>query len=609
MNYRRSQKDGHKQTTKRKPAESDSPILPQGGTLRAAWRLVQPFWKSEQRWKAYGLLAFLLAEALASAGLQVWFNKWNGRFMDAIARYDEAVIWPLAGQFIGIVTAFVAMALAAMLASSTLTILWREWLTHRFIDRWLARDAFYRIEREQTVDNPDQRITVDIDALVTQTQTLFLGLIKTGASLVAFVAVLWTLSGPIDFSLLGTRWRVPGYLVWVALAYALVTSWIVHVAGRRLMPLTFQKERAEADFRFMMAGVREHAEQVALYHGSDTESTRMKSGFEAVRANFWQIVRFRLRFEPINVLITYISLVFAYFVALPRYLRHAISFGDLTQLSGAFMAVNSALSWFIHSYAALQHYRVVVARLAGLQQEAERGEASSSGKKCGPENILRTSVQQSMLDVQALSLYTPEGRLLAQPLTFKVVPGDRWLIRGKSGAGKSTLMRTLAGIWPYGTGIVNLPQHASLLFLPQKTYVPPGTLQNALCYPASADTFDIARCKQALEDCRLGQYVASLNESDRWGQRLSPGEQQRLAFARVLLHRPDYVFMDEATSAVDEGTERHLYETLIRQLPASSLISVSHHAALEQWHTQTLEILPACSSPDSSVPALVIDAQ
>lgn len=566
-------------------AERDSPALHAGvrASLHAAGRLARPFWVSEHRYQAWALLAVLAGETVASAYMTVWLNAWNGRFMDALARYDAVALTQIMGEFAILLATFVVLGVIAMLTGSMLQILWRRWMTEHFLDAWLGDSAFYRIERDQQVDNPDQRIVQDIDQFVTASCTLSVGLVGTLVRLVSFSLILWRLSGPLSVHVAHRAASVPGYMLWAALIFALLTSCVTHWIGRPLMRLSFNKEGAEAHFRFMAASVREYAEQIALYRGASAEGRRMRASFDAISGNFWQIVRFNLRFNPLTTAITYISMVVPTFVVLPRYMAHAVTLGSMMRLSGAFAAVNGSLSWFVQNYQALQSYRAIVARLDGLEQ------AIASRQSQGDAGSIVCSVgAQRCLCAEHLTLRTPEGRLLAEGVSLAVHPAERWLIRGPSGVGKSTLIRALAGIWPYGCGRVTVPAGCSVLFLSQKNYVPAGTLKAALCYPDADDAFDDEACANALTACRLERYLGGLYEVSRWGHRLSPGEQQRLAFARVLLQRPDFLLLDESTSALDPEMESCLYRTVIERLPDTAIASIAHHRGLEAFHTHSL---------------------
>lgn len=538
------------------------------GTLRAAWRLIRPFCASEHKWSA----AVLLVVALALTVVRTWtllaFNSWNGSFGDALMHFDVPAALRLAVQFVLIIACFVVLDVGDMVAGSALQIQWRTWQTDRMVSRWLARDSFYRIEREASIDNPDQRITEDVNQLVTLTFQFTVELFGTLLQVVSFSVILWKLSGPLDFHALGYAWSIPGYMFWIAILYAAVTSGVVSLFGRSLGRLTFDQQRAEADFRFMSAAVREHAEQIALYHGSRTEIRRMMTSFAAIRQNFWQIVRFNIAFRPVTTTIQYVSVLFPMIAALPRYFAHAVSFGGMARLSSAFSTVNQSLSWFIQSYTRLQQYRVVVARLDALDRATDINVSDA-----GIDHALEPRRE---ISIDRLILHTPSGRCLSGELSFRVLPGECWQISGESGTGKSTLIRALAGIWPHGSGSIRMPEAARVLMLSQKNYVPTGTLKAALCYPSDESVFSDVRCRQILNDCRLGLYVDRLHDYDRWGHRMSPGEQQRLAVARALLHEPDFLFMDETTSALDTATETHLYHALLRALGQTAFVTISH---------------------------------
>ncbi|WP_144156304.1 ABC transporter ATP-binding protein/permease [Paraburkholderia sp. BCC1885] len=557
-------------------------VVPQPATLKAWWALLRPYWTSDRKRGAMALFATLLILTFSLTYVRLALTVWMGHYQQTVIKYDAAAVPSLLLGFLAILGLDIGVNVAVNFVNLALGINWRSWLTKRFLQRWMGGKAFYWIEQEQLVDNPDQRITEDIDQFVTASLTLSLGLFGTATQLVVFTKVLWIKSGPLAFSLFGSVIQVPHYMVWLAIVYALITSFIVQFAGRRLQPLTFQKQQAEANFRFTMTGVREHVEQIALLGGGPMEIERAGQAFDKVRSNFWRILMFNLRFEPVTLGIAFVSGSFASFALLPRYLNHQISFGDMTQLAATFGLVAASLQWFIHNFVALQQYRVVVSRLAGLD-----GAINLGGHPRGPHYDRSVS---DAISVSDLDLQTPQGRTLVSGLTLTLRPGERWMVSGPSGAGKSTLLRALAGIWHYGAGQVTLPANAKLFFLPQKNYIPPGTFRAALCYPAQPHAFDDETCRRALIDCQLGQYSDVLDEVARWGNNLSPGEQQRLGFARALLQQPDYLLLDESTSALDEDNESKMYQLITQRLPEAAIISVSHHSSLERFHTHALRI-------------------
>ncbi|MEQ5837895.1 ABC transporter ATP-binding protein/permease [Paraburkholderia acidicola] len=560
----------------------NSIVVPQPATLKAWWALLRPYWTSDRKRGAMALLSALLILTFSLTYVRLALTVWMGHYQQTVIKYDATAIPSLLLTFLAILGLDIGVNVAVNFINLALGINWRSWLTKRFLQRWMNGKAFYWIEQEQSVDNPDQRITEDIDQFVTASLTLSLGLFGTVTQLIVFTKVLWIKSGALALSLFGNVIQIPHYMVWLAIVYSLTTSLIVQFAGRRLQPLTFQKQRAEANFRFMMTGVREHVEQIALLGGGPTEIKRVGQAFEEVRSNFWRILMFNLRFEPVTLGIGFVSALFAGFALLPRYLSHQITFGDMTQLSATFGVVAASLQWFIQNFVALQQYRVVVSRLAGLDAAI-----NLSSLPRGPHY---DSSLSNTISVTDLDLQTPQGRTLVSGLTVTLRPGERWMVSGPSGAGKSTLLRALAGIWHYGAGRVTLPTHAKLFFLPQKNYIPPGTLKAALCYPADPHAFDDETCRRVLTDCQLGQYSDVLDEVARWGNNLSPGEQQRLGFARVLLQQPDYLLLDESTSALDEENETNLYQLITQRLPEAAIVSVSHHSSLERFHTHALRI-------------------
>ena len=401
--------------------------------------------------------------------------------------------------------------------------------------------------------------------------------------------VLWTLSAAMLCSPSISRACSSDRASRVAVVYSAFSTWVTHFVARALMPLHFRKQRAEAEFRFMMVGVREHAEQIALYRGATTEVRRMRMGFEAIRVNFWQLLRVNLRFTAIRTLWGLLSTVIPIICSAPRYFAHAITLGDVTQIARAFEMVGAALFWLVDNYETVQIFRVVVRRLHGLELASERSELTTEG-------VDYAAVPQEGLTATELVLRTPQGDLLNQKLALAVRPGERWLITGESGVGKSSLIRAVAGIWPYGSGVIRMPSGANTLFLSQKNYVPSGTFKAALCYPAEESDFSDEACRQTLRDARLPGYAERLHEVDRWAQRMSPGEQQRLAFGRALLLRPDFLFLDESTSALDPATERAVYSMLVRQLPHAAIVHISHRASLDDFHTNVLHVTPAATT-------------
>lgn len=550
--------------------------------------MIEPYWRSKSNWAGYLLLAGIIVGAVASTYFTLGLTKYGGATMDALAKHDPSVYWRLLPGYCRQIGGMVAVALLSLFAKSALQIIWRTWLTERYLSRWFGHDTLYRIEREGLIDNPDQRITEDIDQMITNAFTLAFGLISTLMQMGTFTEQLWTLGGALQFNVAGREWTIPGYMVWVAVGYALVTTGLSHWVGRPLMRLNFEKQRYEAEFRFMMVGVREHAEQIALYRGAPTEIRRMRAGFEGVRLNFWQLLRVNMAFTGVSTLWTLMGALVPVVSAAERYFAGEISLGEITRIVFAFEIVMTSLTWFVQNYTTIQLFRVVVARLHGLELASEVGEL-------GKGDIHRMDGSDSALTVADLVLRSPQGIPLSDSISWTVHPGERWLVRGDSGVGKSTLLRAVSGIWPYGQGRIYVPRGASTLFLSQKNYLPSGSLKGALCYPSREESFSDDLCRQTLQEVRLGAYVGRLHEDDRWGQHLSPGEQQRVALGRVLLQKPDYLFLDESTSALDQGTEQALLSLLIQRLPETAIVFVTHRPAPEEFHSRVLAVKPAAT--------------
>lgn len=561
-------------------------IIHAASFLGKVWKLARPYWFSEERWRARGLLAAIVVLSLGLVYLLVAFNSWNRDFYNSLEQKNSQDAFVLLLYFMFLAAVFIAVSIYRQYLQQMLQMRWRVWLTRQYLDDWLADRTYYRLELTRTAtDNPDQRISEDLNAFTSGALGFTLGILSEGVTLISFVYILWTISGPLTLPLAGHSLTIPGYMVWAALLYAVLGSVLTHYVGRRLIPLNFQKERLEADFRFSLIRVRENAEGVAFYRGEGSELQSMRARVERIRANWWEIIRFTKRLNTFTIGYSQVAVVFPFVVALPRYMSGAISLGQLTQIASAFGQVQSSLSWFVDSYSQLAVWKASVDRLLTFNHALEEAKLAAAR----PDGIA-TVADSAGLVVDALNLDRPDGRPIVSDASFAIRPGETLLVTGPSGAGKSTLFRGIAGIWPYGTGRVGLPRDARILFLPQKPYIPIASLRDAVTYPAAPGTFDDAAARAALRDCRLEGFVDRLDEIANWSMSMSVGEQQRLAVARALLHRPEWLFLDEATSALDEKLERELYELLRARLPESSLISIAHRPAVAGYHTRRLEV-------------------
>ncbi|WP_207865204.1 ABC transporter ATP-binding protein/permease [Pseudomonas sp. 58(2021)] len=548
-----------------------------GQFFRKVWAMTTPYWRSEEKGKAWTLLMAVIALSLFSVAISVWINSWYKDFYNALQKKDEAAFWQLILYFCGIATVAILGAVYRLYLTQMLTIRWRAWLTENHFKRWLGHKNYYQLEQGGYTDNPDQRISEDLNTFTANTLSLGLGLIRTVVSLVSFSIILWGVSGSIEvFGI-----EIPGYMLWCALLYAAVGSWLTHLIGRRLIGLNNQQQRFEADLRFSMVRVRENAESIALYNGEPNENRRLSSRFGLVWHNFWDIMRVSKRLTFFTSGYGQIAIIFPFIVAAPRYLAGKIELGELMQINSAFGNVQENFSWFISAYSDLAAWRATCDRLLSFRQ------AMSENEDRAP--AIDVQNQGSELKVHNLGLDLADGRHLLTSAHMTVEAGDRVMLSGRSGSGKSTLLRAMGHLWPAGHGSIRLPA-ARYLFLPQKPYLPIGTLREALNYPQPGDTYAPERYAQVLETCRLPHLVARLDEANHWQRMLSPGEQQRLAFARALLYAPHWLYMDEATSAMDEEDEATLYQALIDQLPGLSIVSVGHRSSLKRFHPRHVRI-------------------
>ncbi|MFN9388520.1 MAG: ABC transporter ATP-binding protein/permease [Betaproteobacteria bacterium] len=552
------------------------------------WQLARPYWFSEERVSARLLLAAIVALTLGMVYMNVQLNQWNNTFFTALQKRDGSTFVPLMTQFTLLACIYIVMAVYQVYLRQGLQIRWRRWLTAFYLEQWLGGRNYYRMQLTGApTDNPDQRIAEDLDLFVDKSLSLSLGLLDSVVTLVSFVGILWGLSGALEFSLGGQTWEVYGYMVWVALAYAAAGSWIAHAIGRRLIGLNFHRQRIEADLRFSLARFRENVEGVALYRGEAGERQGFLTRFAAVASNWWEIMKRQKLLNAFTVGYSQAAIIFPYLVAGPRYFAGKLELGDLTQTAGAFGYVQNALSWFINAYGEFATWKATVDRLTGFRQAI--AEAESSTRTDPGVGLAQGGAHLALEDV---SLRLPGGAALLGSARATCGAGERVLLRGPSGSGKSTLFRAMAGIWPFGSGTVRVPQGARTLFLPQRPYFPLGSLRDALAYPSAADAFTDEALRAALADVGLEALAGQLDEVAPWSQRLSGGEQQRVAIARALLHRPDWLFLDEATSSLDPASEQALYALLVQRLPGTTILSIAHRPDLERHHRRVLEIDP-----------------
>jgi len=570
---------------------TDSRIARTFSTLRRILALAAPYFRSEEKWRARLMLAGIVALNLAYVYALVLFNQWYGRFYDALQNKDAGIFWREVGVFGWLAFANIAIQVLKFYVTQLLQLRWRAWITRSYLSRWMADRTFYHLELARyaqddgrTPDNPDQRIQEDMQMFTDATMTLSMGLLNAVVTLVSFVGILWGLSGIVDFTIGGTTYHVAGAMVWLALVYCVVGTVITHYIGRPLIGLNFRQQRFEADFRHHLVRVREYSEAIALDHGEKVERGQLDLRFGSVLRNYLLLIKQQKNLVTFTAFFGQAAVIFPFIVAAPRFFSGAIQLGQLMQISSAFGKVQDSLSWFVDNYDRVAVWRATTDRLTSFD-DAMRAHAARS------QELDRDSAAPS-LQTGDLAVALPNGTPLLAGAALAVKPGDSVLLQGPSGSGKSTLFRTFAGIWPFARGHVKVPEGA--VFMPQRPYVPDGTLRNALAYPNPAENYSDAELRQALVDALLPGLVDRLDDSDVWSQKLSGGEQQRLSIARVLLKKPSWLFADEITSALDAEAEGVLYKRLSDRVKAAggAMVSIAHRAAVGDFHNQRWTLVP-----------------
>lgn len=549
--------------------------------FKAAWQVISPWWKSEEKWLAIGLYSLVLLLDLASVGLAAWVTYWKKDFFDAFTEYQLPRVWRLIGLALIISTFTVAATALRTWFCQTLEIRWRRWITEVYSRRWLSDSVFHRIEMRGNIDNADQRISQDLKDMVNQTLDLSLGFIKNLVSLVSFSIIIWNMSGAFSLVLGDWTLKIPGYMLWASILYALVASIVIEKFSNRMVSTEYEQQLRDADFRFLMMRIRENSAQIAISRGEEVERKTAGRLFSRIEKN-WRL--FRLFTARINIIengYTELGVILSYILIIPRYFAREITMGSIMQLTMSFTNVRVGFAWFVYKYKKLATLRSMLRRLAELD-EAIHSDDMPSGI-----HLIQTR-ETSFIQVKDLKLTYPDGTPMCSIPDMEIHPGERWLIKGISGAGKSTFLKVLAGIWPYGSGTVQVP-NLPMLFFPQETYLPIATLKGALTYPQDPDTVSDQRCEELLSVCGLRTYIPQMNaDGYLWSRRLSPGEKQRVAFARALLLRPAFLFLDEATSAMDVDLEKQMMEKLLAALPETAIVSIAHRPSLEPYHQNIL---------------------
>ncbi|MDO4177555.1 MAG: ABC transporter ATP-binding protein/permease [Phascolarctobacterium sp.] len=552
--------------------------------FKDVWYLTKSYWQSEEKGKAFLLLISIIALTLGIVYMLVLLNKWNNSFYDALQKYQTEKIYSELWRFTYLAFGYIIMAVYSYYLQQKLILNWRKWLTEKFISIWLKNKTYYNLQMfGKDTDNPDQRISEDVRMFVEMTLSLSIGLLKSFVTFCSFVMILYNMSGPLQFTVMGKQITINGYLFWASFIYSILGTYVTHLVGRKLVDLNFVQQRYEADFRFSMIRLRESSESVAFYRGEEQEQKVLQNRFKALLENFWRLVNKQKQMVWLNSSYSQIAIIFPFVAAMSRYLAKEFTLGGLMQVASAFGRVQDSLSYFADTYSSLAQWQAVVMRLTLFghhMQEVDNATESfhldrfATAEKVSAENM---------------TVSLPDGTILLDHINFNLEPGTNVLVKGVSGSGKSTLLRAIAGIWPYVEGKINLPEAKNLMFVPQRPYIPLGTLREALHYPGNKGLTDEETIVY-LELCHIGYLKDKLDVVADWSHVLSIGEQQRLAFCRAHIQKPLWLFLDEATSALDEETEKAMYELLKTKLAGTTLVSVGHRSTLNAYHDKILRI-------------------
>ncbi len=556
--------------------------------LRDAWRIARPYWFSDDRWVARGLLAAVLALSFAQVWINVRLNSWRNDFYNTLQEYDRPGFLLQIGIFAGLAGVFVLMAIYQSYLQQVLQIRWRRWMTNSYLREWLKDQTYYRLQLgADPTDNPDQRISEDLALFPAQTLALSLGLLTNIVQAVSFSFILWSLSGPL---VLGAV-TIPGYMFWAVILYTVGGTWLAIRIGRPLIALNFDQQRFEADLRFSLVRLRENTESVAFYGGEEREFATFWSRFGRVYGNFIAIILRQRMLGFYSLFYNQAAVVFPYLLMAPRYFTERLLLGVIQQVADAFLQLQSSLAYIVSSYSDIANWQAIVRRLSTFRDRVDEIQRAAQA----PQPIV-VARDGTGLAVDDLALALPDGRVLRRGLGLAVPAGGSLLITGPTGAGKSTLLRAIAGIWPFGRGKVRLDARRTF-FLPQKPYIPLGSLRDALTYPDAGTGIERDRLIAVLDQVGLGYLAPDLDKINNWAQRLSGGEQERLAFARVLLAEPAIIFLDEATAALDEDSEAALYR-MLRNLPwHPTIVSVGHRSTLRGFHDGVFDLASRAAEP------------
>ena len=557
--------------------------------------LAAPYFTSEERWAAWLMTGGVILLTLLQIGFAIRLNVWNRDFFNALEARDWRAFLYQMGLFALLCAATMGVAVYQTYVKQLLQLRWRKWLNAKLVEQWLAHGLHYQLTFIETgVDNPDQRIAENVKHATEKAVEFSLGIFEKAVTLISFISILWTVSGSLAVPLGDWSFEIPGYMVFAALFYAGIGSGLTYFVGQPIVTANLRQNATEADYRFSLVRLRENSEAVAMIRGERDENRVLTRYFGEVLASTMGLMRAQRRLMWLTSFYATVGIVYPTLVASPRFFAGAITLGVLMQITAAFGQVQSSLNYFVDNYPRIAEWRSNVERLLEFEDAL-----NSSGEATHDTGEVTTIVlsdcttegREEALNFEDLQITTIEGNIVIEDANTTIKKGERVLIVGPSGSGKSTLFRAISGLWPWGAGKIVLPDQARMMFMPQRPYLPLGTLRSALTYPVSARKFSAARLKAVLHRCGLDHLQDRLEERERWDRVLSGGEQQRLAFCRLLLHKPDWVFMDEATSALDEEMQQSIMRLFDEELAGTTLVSIAHRPGMEAFHSRTLKLV------------------
>lgn len=553
--------------------------LPLCLTLKLFWRMLISYWGCKDSLKSWFLLVLILSLTGGSVYLATAINSWYKVFWDAIQNYDLPGFKHQLVIFAILATIHVLVSVYNSYLKSCLSINWRTWLTGKTMDRWMRGDNYFKLQlTDKYTDNPDQRIAEDLNLFVSSTIVLLLGTLTDLALMGSFGVVLWKLSSAVDMEVMGYTLSLPdGYMCYLALLYAIIGTSLTFWLGKPLVRLNFRQQRYEADFRFSLIRVRENSESIALYKGEAEENKFLRQSFGELVANYIKLIVCTKRLGFLTLGYAQTAVIFPILISAPLYFAKIITVGSIMQISSAFGQVQSSLSTLVSNFTSWASWKSVVDRLSLFYMSMEEAEALY---------CIGVKHDKAGVELEHLQVRTPREQVLVDDLNLKLSKGEALLIRGPSGCGKSTLLKAIAGIWPFAQGEVHYAEQGKVLFLSQKPYLPQGSLRTAAAYPGEQE--HDGKTEEYFGQLGLSHLIEHLDDVDTWSHMLSLGEQQRVAIVRALLNKPDILFLDEATSAMDEKSESLTYELLRQHLPDTILISVGHRSTLVAKHDLVL---------------------